>query len=92
MENTLLKVSRSQAVLETSIIFVMAILFLLGIIKIWVWAEAQIIGRQIAYNNSRVEAGTVYGEDVEEKPLCWPVYEPTQLEEDWVIPRSPFKK
>jgi len=92
MGNFILRISKAQAVLETSIIFVMAILFLLGIIRIWVWAEGQIIGRQIVYNNSRVLAGTVGRENVDEKPLYWPIYHPKPLKESWAIPSSPFKK
>lgn len=56
------KFRESQVALEAAIIFVLALFFAVGIIRIWVWSHAQVAGRQNAYNDSRVVAGTVEGE------------------------------
>jgi len=50
---------KAQAVLETSITFILAVIFILGIIRIGVWANAQLAGRQESFNNTRIKAGTV---------------------------------
>ncbi len=85
------KNNNAQASLEVSIIFVLAIIFFLGIIRIWIWGNAQFSNRQVAYRRTRVEAGTVENE-TEVRPLYWPVYKPKTLSEEWAIPKSPFKK
>ena len=81
---------KAQVSLEIAIIFISIVLFLLGVIRIWVWSQSQLIGRQKSFNSTRVEAGTVEKED-EIKPLVWPVYKPQKLEEKWVIIKSPLK-
>jgi uncharacterized protein (UPF0333 family) len=80
MGNKVLK-QKGQASLETAIAFVMVILLLAGIIKMWFWANNQIVQRQVRYNASRVAAGTA-GDNY---TLQWPVYQPPSLTEEEVL-------
>jgi len=64
----------TQVVLEVALIFVVVFLFILAIIKIGVWGNAQIVGKTVRFNNTRVTAGTPG------KGLTWPVYENKELE------------
>jgi len=52
------KQMKAQSTLETAVIFVAAVLLLGGITRIWLWANNQIVQRQISYNDSRIAAGT----------------------------------
>jgi Flp pilus assembly protein TadG len=72
---------RGQGTLEMSVVFVLSVLLIGGIVNIWLWLNNQIVTRQIAYNNSRVTAGT----SADSYTLMWPVYTPPALTEDKVI-------
>ncbi len=53
------KKNKSQAILEVSVVFVLILVFILGIMRIWTWAHAQVVSRNVAYQNTRDGAGTV---------------------------------
>lgn len=72
---------KGQSTLETALVFVLIVLFLGGITKIWLWANNQIVERQVRYNNSRVAAGT----SADNYTLQWPVYQPPALTEEEVL-------
>ena len=76
---------KAQSTLETSFIFIVLILLFGGIFNIWVWANKQIVQRQIRYNQSRVEAGT--SSDIYE--LKWPLQRAEELKEEKVILNLP---
>lgn len=83
MGNRILK--KGQASLEASVAFVVAILLLATIVKIWFWANNQIVERQIKFNETRVAAGTSsdwYKLDDKEYGHPWPVYTPPALTEE----------
>lgn len=80
MENRILKI-KGQVTLEISLIFIIIVLLLGGILKIWLWANNQIVERQLKFNASRVSAGTA----VDTYQLQWPVYLPAGLGEDAVL-------
>lgn len=82
MGNQILK-KKAQSTLETVIVFITIILFLGGIIKIWFWANKQIVQRQVRYNASRVAAGT--SSDTYKLSDYWPVYTPDSLTEEEVL-------
>ena len=73
-----------QATLETAITFVIIILLLGGIINIWLWANNQIVRRQLEYNKTRVAAGS----SSDTYTLKWPVYTPQELKEENVLLNS----
>jgi len=75
--------------LETVIALIIIILFLGGIIKMWFWANKQIVERQLRYNASRVAAGT--SSDTYRLSEHWPVYTPDSLTEEEVLLESPLK-
>ena len=52
--------NKSQGTLEMSVIFVIVVFFLVSIVKIAIWSDAQVAGRQQAYQGTRLEAGTAY--------------------------------
>jgi hypothetical protein len=72
---------RGQSALEAMVTFVVTILLLWGIIKIWFWANNQIVERQLKYNDTRVAAGT----SLDSYKLVWPVYKPPELTQEEVI-------
>jgi hypothetical protein len=74
---------KGQSTLETALIFIVLIAFLMGLTNIWIWSNNQIVHRQVEYNNSRVEAGTA----IDNYTLKWPVYTPPDLTENEVILR-----
>ncbi|MBU1998271.1 MAG: hypothetical protein ABIG46_00720 [Candidatus Omnitrophota bacterium] len=74
---------KGQSTLETALVLVITFSLVGGIVNIWIWANRQIVERQVRYNNSRVAAGTS-SDDYE---LQWPVYEPDELTEEEVILR-----
>ena len=76
------KKSKAQVSLEVAVIFVLTVGFILGIIRIWIWSQAQMAGRQKAYTGSRLSAG--------QGSLSWPAYKPKTLTEGWVVPNSPL--
>lgn len=72
---------KGQSTLETAVVFIIIILFLGGITKIWLWANNQIVQRQLRYNAGRVAAGT----SSDTYTLQWPVYTPPALTEEEVL-------
>ena len=66
---------KAQATLEVVVIIVAVIMLVAAITQIWVWANKQIVERQIKFNKSRVKAGT----SKEDYTLVWPVYKPENL-------------
>lgn len=74
---------KSQATLETTIAFLLAVSLFFSIIFIWFWGDAQIAKRQPPFNESRVEAGVPDrepGASGSNKEIKWPTY--TVSEED----------
>ena len=80
MENKILK-NKGQSTLELSLVFVLMVLLVGGIVKIWLWSNKQIVERQLRYNATRVAAGT----SSDGYTLQWPVYQPSELKEDDVL-------
>jgi len=72
---------KGQSTLETAVIFVVVILLLAGITKMWLWANNQIVQRQLSYNDSRVQAGTGLNDY---KRVGWN-YVPPPLREEEVL-------
>ena len=69
---------RAQVTLETVIMWLMTFLFIFGVVRLWVWSNAQIAYRQPAYEGTRVTAGSSSpGEN-------WN-YTPKELTDDWVF-------
>ncbi len=62
-------------------IFIVLILLFGGIFNIWIWANKQIVQRQMRYNNSRVEAGT----STQNYKLVWPMERAEELKEQKVL-------
>lgn len=83
MEHTVLG-KKGQGTIEVTLVVVIVILLLSGIINIWIWANNQIVRRQMRYNETRVAAGTA----VDNYQLQWPVYRPQELGEDKVLPNA----
>ncbi|MFH0763272.1 MAG: hypothetical protein V1925_05235 [Candidatus Omnitrophota bacterium] len=83
MGDGILKDKKGQATLETALAFIIIILFLGGIIKIWFWANNQIVQRQVRFNETRVAAGT--SSDTYKLESNWPVYTPPALKEEDVL-------
>lgn len=81
---------RGQGLLEGAITIVLMVLFLGGIVNIWLWANKQMVMRQRRYNATRVIAGTA----VDGYQLRWapdnPVYVPEELTEDMVLLNAPL--
>ena len=82
MENSSLiakKIARkAQSIIETSLVLVAAIIFLLGAFRIGLWYNKELSQRQPAYNATRLAAGS-------SEPGEWPVYAPGNLTEGWVL-------
>lgn len=72
---------KGQNTLEVALVFIMIVLLLGGIMKIWLWSNDQIVRRQIKYNETRVGAGTA----TDSYQLNWPVYAPRSLSEEEVL-------
>jgi len=81
----LIKMEKGQGTIEMSITFILVVLFLGSIINIWIWANNQIVKRQLHYNASRVAAGT----SSDTYKLQWPAYAPDELGEETVLLDSP---
>jgi len=81
----LIKEKKAQGMLETVITVVLIILFLGGILNIWLWINTEMVKRQTRYNTSRVIAGT----SSDTYTLQWPVYHMQELEEDKVLLDAP---
>jgi hypothetical protein len=76
-----IKNTRGQAILETAIVFFITILFFGAIFNIWLWANNQIVRRQVRFNATRIQAGT----SSDNYQLVWPVYAPDNITEDDVL-------
>lgn len=79
------KSRKGQGMLETALTLIIAVLLLGGITNIWLWANNQMVKRQMRYNASRVAAGT----SSDSYTLQWPVYTPEELKEDKVLLNAP---
>jgi hypothetical protein len=75
------KQKRGQGIIEFTFTIIIAVVLLGGIINIWIWANNQIVNRQVHYNETRVIAGT----SRDDYTLQWPVYAPDELEEGRVL-------
>jgi len=64
---------RVQVALELAIIFVVIFIFILAIIRIGVWGNAQMVGKVVGFNNTRVTAGSPYIYQIQNAPV--PFYE-----------------
>lgn len=80
--------TRGQAVLEVAIVLIVIMMFFFGIVHIWLWANRQFPERQVAYNNSRIIAGTSGPIHL----LMWPVYKPARLTVEEAVPDSPLDR
>lgn len=49
---------KSQATLEFTLIFIIAVALIAGLLNMWLWSKNQIWGRQDTYESTRVAAGT----------------------------------
>jgi hypothetical protein len=74
-------VKKGQSTLEMALAFIVIVLLVGGIVKIWLWSNQQIVERQLRYNATRVQAGT--GSDSYQ--TVWPVYKPGELKEGEVL-------
>ncbi len=82
MENSFVKNrKKGQASIETALAFIAMVLLLGGITNIWLWANTQMVKRQVAYNEGRVNAGQA----ITGYTLCWPTPAPAQLKEGKVL-------
>jgi len=72
-----------QVSLELVLGFVLTVIFIAGAIRMWVWSNAQIAGRQPAYEGSRLAAGSG-------APGCGWGYTPSELTDDYVFGGSPI--
>ena len=52
------KSKRSQAILDFVLVFGILLVFLVGLVRIWVWFNANYAKRNVDYQNSRLAAGT----------------------------------
>lgn len=82
LKNNKIRQRKAQLMLETVISFALIFFLVGGIVKIWLWANNQIVKREIQYNATRVAAGT--GADAYR--MIWPVYKPDSLREGEVLP------
>jgi hypothetical protein len=84
MEHGILS-KKGQGIIEAAFVVIIVILLLGGIINIWIWANNQIVRRQMRYNQTRVAAGAA----VDNYQLQWPVYRPEALGENKVLLDAP---
>jgi len=49
---------KAQAILEFTLIFIITATLLAGLLGLWKWSSDNIVKRQLAYNTSRLEAGS----------------------------------
>lgn len=76
---------KGQGILETTFVMIIMVLFLGGVINIWLWANKQMVKRQVRYNAGRVVAGT----SSDSYTLQWPAYQPEELGEERVLLDAP---
>lgn len=86
MGNSSLAGRKAQSFLESSFMLVGAIFLVLGIVRIGLWYNSNIAQRQPEYNATRLESA---GEDSGGIGQ-WPVYERSNLTEDWVLKGENF--
>ncbi len=79
--NKLMKNKKGQSSLEITLIFIIIVLLIGGITKIWIWSNNQIVERQLSYNSQRVTAGT----SSDTYTLLLPDYAPPELAENEVL-------
>lgn len=79
------KKRKGQSLIEITFVIIIFVLLLGGITNIWIWANKQIVKRQVNYGASRVRAGTSSDSYI----LQWPIYTPESLTEDKVILQAP---
>jgi len=84
-KSTYLKNKYGQGMLEMASVLIIIVLLLGAVINIWLWANNQIVKRQLRYNESRIAAGT----SSDTYTLQWPVYTPEELKEDKVLLDAP---
>jgi len=58
IKNKKLKTKTGQVTLEISLVFMAVVFFLLGILRIWLWSNYNIVESQHKFNQTRVEAGS----------------------------------
>ncbi|MFA5286837.1 MAG: hypothetical protein WC394_01015 [Candidatus Omnitrophota bacterium] len=78
------KSKRSQAILDFVLIFGILLVFLVGLVRIWVWFNANYAKRNADYQKTRLIAGKAYD-------LTAGVYidAPLELTDDWVFKGKP---
>ena len=84
--------NESQAILDFVLAFIAVVLLLLGIVRIWIWFDANYAHRQYAYQRSRLVAATPASQTnkpidlnaTESCPTCGN-YKPLDLTEEWVF-------
>ena len=83
------KLTPGQSILDFMLAFLAIALLSMGIVRIWTWFNVNYTGRQLAYQRSRLTAGTPidnYSEPVNiGADDDGGVYEPLDLTEDWVF-------
>lgn len=83
MGNFSLLVKKAQSIIETSLVLVAAIIFLLGAFRVGLWYNNELAERQSAYQDTRVEAGS-------STTGKWPVYARRNLTEEWALQGGSF--
>lgn len=68
---------KCQAIFEAALCFAFIFLFMLGIVKIMLWGNAQIVNKTLTYNKYRTQAGSPG------QQLLWPMYENRELKVDF---------
>ena len=53
-----MKVNKAQATIEFTMVFVIALLFILLTVNVFVWLNHCLVARQVAYEETRTAAGT----------------------------------
>ena len=84
-----------QSILDFVLAFIAVALLAVGIVRIWVWFNANYAGRQMAYQQSRIVAGTpksTYDGPIDigatpDEPEM--IYNPLDLTEEWVFQGIP---
>lgn len=77
MENPSLN-KKAQVIIETVLVLVAGLTFLLGAFRVGLWYNNDLTQRQPAYQDSRVAAGS-------NQVGKWPVYARVPLTEDWAL-------
>ena len=67
-----------QVIVELMIIFLVVSVFIIGVVRLWVWSNSHFANRQPAYEETRLSAGS------SEPGRSWD-YTPGELTDDWVF-------